>query len=139
MLAKKIHESIPRAIRSLRSMAVSVLDGSLTFHQTRILYLIKEGFGQSQIAETLQVSPAAVCKVMHQLTEHGLITMVPGEDRRARHLTLTAEGTKKFSAFSKQIEKKLNKHIDGLTLQEKEDLMKGLSVLDKLFGQIKEG
>lgn len=139
MLARKINETIPRSIRRLRSLAITLLDPGITFHQTRVLYLIKEGLGQSEIAESMQVSAAAVCKLMRELSEKGLIVMNPGEDRRSRKIRLTPEGKKRFSAISRQIERKLNKLTDGLTPGEKDDLMKGLIVLDKLFGQIKEG
>lgn len=139
MVATKILESVPRAVRLLRKFTVEVLDGSITFHQTRVLFYIKEGFGQSQIAEALQVSPAAVCKVTHQLAENDLITMIPGHDRRERLMELTKEGSKILNTVSKQIEKKLNKGIDTLTSQDRDDLMKGLEILDKLVGQIKEG
>lgn len=139
MVSKKVLESVPSAIRMLRKLTVEMLDGSLTFHQTRILFYIKEGFGQSQIADALQVSAAAVCKVTHQLTEKGFITMNPGEDRRERLMELTKNGSKILTAVSKQVEKRLNKSIDTLTSQERDDLIRGLTVLDKLIGQIKEG
>ena len=139
MHTKKLLESIPRAIRVLRTLTLAVLDGSLTLHQTRVLYLITEGLGQSQIAEQLQVSPAAVCKLMQQLTEKGFITMCPGKDRRERHIELTKEGSKALTSVSRQVEKKLKKSVGALTEQEREDLLKGLDILDKLIGQIKEG
>ncbi len=139
MLAKKVLESIPRTIRTLRKLTVSVLDGQLTFHQTRVLFYIREGMGQSQIAETLQVTPAAVCKLMHQLSENGLVTMIPGKDRRERLMELTKEGSRILNTVSRSLEKKLNKGIDSLSNAERDDLMKGLLVLEKLTGQIKEG
>lgn len=139
MLARKILEALPRSIRVLRSLAVSLLHEGLTFHQTRVLYLVKEGFGQSGIAEAFQVSPAAVSKLMQQLTDKDLITMEPGLDRRSRKMRLTNAGKKKLAAFSRQMENKLNKQIDGLTPHEKDDLMKGLVVLDKVFSKLKEG
>lgn len=139
MLAKKVLESIPQTVRTLRKMTIAVLDGSLTFHQTRVLFFIKEGLGQSQIAELMQVSPAAVCKLMHQLTEKNFIKMIPGEDRRSRKITLTKEGSKILGVVMRSVEKKLNKGIESLSNNERDDLMKGLEVLDKLTGQIKEG
>lgn len=139
MLAKKVLESIPQSVRTLRKMTVAVLDGSLTFHQTRVLFYIKEGLGQSQMAELMQISPAAVCKLIHQLTDKDFISMTPGEDRRSRKMTLTKEGSKILSLVMRSIEKKLNKGIESLSNDERDDLMKGLEVLDKLFGQIKEG
>lgn len=139
MHSKKVLESVPRAIRVIRLMTVAVLDGSLTFHQTRVLFLIKEGYGQSQIAELIQVSPAAVCKLMHQLEEKKFITMVPGKDRRERRLELTKQGSKILNSVTKQIEKKMNTGIDALTSEEKDDLLKGLTVLDKVIARIKEG
>ena len=139
MSAKKVLESIPSAIRVLRKLTVEFLDGSVTFHQTRILFYIKDGFGQSQIANALQVSPAAVCKVTHQLAEKGYVSINPGADRRERRMMLTKDGAKMLSAVSKRIEKRLNKNIESLTNQERDDLIRGLTVLDKIIGQIKEG
>ncbi len=139
MLAKKVLESIPRSIRVLRSITISVLDGGVTFHQTRVLFLIKEGFGQSQIAESFQISPAAVCRLMHQMEAKGLIAMKPGIDRRERTLELTKNGSKILASVSRQIEKKLNHGLAVLTPEEKESLAKGLTVLDKLIIEIKEG
>ena len=138
MHAKKLLEGIPRSVRLLRKLTVTFLDGSITLHQTRVLYLIKEGLGQSQIAETLQVSPAAVCKLMQQLTEKGFITMTPGKDRRERELELTREGGRILSTVNRQLEKKIQKGVDKLTEQEKDMLLKGLGVLDKLMSEIKE-
>ncbi len=139
MLSKKVLDSIPRSVRTLRKMTVAVLDGSLTFHQTRVLFYIKEGLGQSQMAELMQVSPAAVCKLMHQLSDKNFISMSPGEDRRSRKITLTKNGSKILTTVSRAVEKKLNKGIDSLSIAERDDLMKGLQILDKLIGQIKEG
>jgi DNA-binding MarR family transcriptional regulator len=139
MLAKTLLESIPVSIRTLRKLTVSSLGGEITFHQSRVLFLIREGFGQAQIAEIIQVTPAAVCKLMHQLSEKGFITMCPGKDRRERNLGLTKEGARALSSVSRQVEKKLNKGIDRLTHEERDDLSKGLEVLNKLMGQIKEG
>ncbi|MFL5782981.1 MAG: MarR family winged helix-turn-helix transcriptional regulator [Bacteriovoracaceae bacterium] len=139
MPARKLIESIPRSIRVLRKLTVSALDGSLTLHQTRVLYLIKEGLGQSQIADSLQVSAAAVCKLMHQLSDKGFITMSPGKDRRERELILTKEGSRVLAAVNKQLEKKINKGLEALSDTEMKDLEKGLVVLDKLMSQIKEG
>lgn len=139
MLARKVLECIPRSIRVLRKLTVFALDGSLTFHQTRVLYFIKEGLGQSQIAEVFQVSPAAVSRLMRELKEKGLVRMSPGEDRRERQLKLTREGARLLGAVNRTMEKKVNKHVDALSKEEKDQLMKGLVVLDKLMGQIKEG
>lgn len=139
MLAKNVIEILSRSIRTLRKLTVSSLDGSITFHQSRVLFLILEGLGQAQIAETIQVTPAAVCKLMRELSEKGLITMCPGKDRRERNLELTKEGARALSSVSKQVEKKLNKGIEILTDKERDDLLKGLEVLNKLMGQIKEG
>jgi DNA-binding MarR family transcriptional regulator len=139
MLAKKVLDSIPRSTRTLRKITVSVLDGSLTFHQTRVLFFIKEGLGQSQIAELMQVSPAAVCKLMQQLSEKKFIKMSPGLDRRSRKINLTTEGSKILGLVMRSIEKKLNKGIESLSNSERDDLMKGLRVLDKLTAQLIEG
>lgn len=139
MIAKKLLESLPFSIRIIRKMTLSVVDGCLTLHQTRVLFLIKEGLGQSQIADVLQVSAAAVSKSMSQLSLKGLIKMKAGKDRRSLEISLTKDGTKTLNKVLQQVEKKLNKEIHHLSIEERDVLMSGLRVLDKLMGQIKEG
>ncbi len=139
MLAKKLLESLPSSIRIIRKMTLSVVDGCLTLHQTRVLFLIKEGLGQSQIADLLQVSPAAVSKLMSQLSAKNLVIMKPGKDRRSLDIRLTKDGTKTLTKVLSEVEKKLNKQIHFLSTEERDVLMSGLHILDKLMGQIKEG
>ena len=134
MLAKKILRSIPYSIRVLRRLSAHSLDGEITVQQFRILNLANEGMGQTQMAHALQVSMAAVSKMVDPLVKIGLLTRSPGADRRCHHLKLTPEGKKLHKRVKQQVEKVLSRNFDRLTKEERSDLERGLDVLDKLMG-----
>lgn len=130
--------SIPRAIRTIRRVSASELKDDLTFQQFRILNLVSEGMGQTQMAANVQVSMAAISKIVDLLVNRGLLKRETGEDRRCHNLILTAEGKKVLKTVKGQVEKKIEVHYKKLTEKEKSELEKGLKVLDKLIGFLNE-
>lgn len=138
MLSAKLVESIPKAIRILRKFGSQSLDGSITFQQFRILALVKEGQGQTQISETVQVSVAATSKMINSLITKNLITRKAGEDRRTQILKLTPKGKSTLEKIQKEVAKKLDIGIADLSATEKTQLMNGLLILDKLMTKLKE-
>lgn len=138
MLVKKILASIPNSIRTIRRLSVSSLNNDLSFQQFRILNLTREGMGQTQMAQNLQVSVAAVSKAVDGMVKKGLLEREQGEDRRCSKLTITAEGAKAHRLVRGQVEKELEKHFKKLTPKEQSDLSRGLDVLDKLMGYVNE-
>lgn len=138
MLAKKLLEVIPLSIRRIRKLSTFCLDGSYTIHHLRILFLIKEGMGQSQMAEVLQITPAAVCKTMTLLEKKNLITKKAGPDKRAWLISLTNEGKKILHSVSSSVELDLEKGLKILSKEEKEDLRRGLNALAKVMSSMNE-
>lgn len=137
MLSKKILETIPYSIRTIRRLAGSY-SGDLTFQKFRILTLVNEGMGQTQISQTTQVSMAAVSKIVESLVQLKLLVREQGEDRRSLKLKLTKEGEKVRKNIHEQIGRELDKNLKKLTKKEHEELKKGLLVLEKLMGLVNE-
>ncbi len=138
MLSKKILASIPHSIRTIRILAAASLTVDITFQQFRILNLTHEGMGQTQMAQVLQVSMAAVSKMVDQLVKKGFLVRETGSDRRCLKLKLSPEGTRIRKVVTSQVEKTLDKQFKKLTKEEQINLNKGLDVLDKLMGFVNE-
>jgi DNA-binding MarR family transcriptional regulator len=138
MIPKKLMATIPQSIRVIRRMAAECLDGSITIQQFRVLRLIKEGMGQTEIAESLQVSMAAISKMINGLVTKKLVERRPGLDRRCSKLNLTVEGNKIVKVVNSHIEKRFETCLKKLKAQEKIDLEKGLAVLEIFMRNMKE-
>lgn len=138
MLAKEILRIIPASIRTIRRLSTGSLDGSITIHHLRVLLLVKEGQGQTQMAETLQVSLAAVSKMVNGLVIKDLIKRSPGKDGRCLNLDLTSKGIKTLSIVLGQVEERLESSLNELTPTEVKQLKSGLAVLDKLMNLVNE-
>lgn len=138
MLAEKILSTVPLSIRALRKLSSESLHEDITVQQFRILVMTEEGMGQTQMANTQQISMAAVSKMVDHLVKQGLLKRSPGADRRCLQLSLTAEGKKIHKRVTGHIKKVLDAKFDKLTKEEQSDLQKGLDVLDKLMGMVNE-
>ncbi len=138
MLSKKILSSIPNSVRIIRRLAAGSLASDITFQQFRVLNLTFEGEGQTQMAQTLQVSMAAVSKMVDALEKKGFLIREQGSDRRCLTLKLSIEGLKRRKVVTDHVEKTFEKKIKKLSKEEQNDLIKGLDVLDKLMGHVNE-
>jgi DNA-binding MarR family transcriptional regulator len=138
MLSKKIIESVPQAIRVLRLLSVETLDGYLSLQQLRVLRLAFEGYGQSQISKILQVSMAATSKMVDSLCAKGLLIKKEGKDKRSLDLKLTPKGRKILNQVTSYVERKINDAAKNIEPVERDQLMKGLAVLDKIIQKIKK-
>jgi DNA-binding MarR family transcriptional regulator len=138
MLSGKLLESIPKSIRIIRKFATESMGGHLTLQQFRVLKLISEGHGMSQIAEMLDVSMAAISKMSTFLLNQKLITRKTGSDKRTQVIKLTPKGKSTLAKIKKYVEQKLDTGIEGLSKDENAQLMQGLLILDKLMLKMKE-
>lgn len=139
MLSKKLLETIPQSIRTIRKLTSETLTESLTFQQMRILILVNEGQSQTQMAETLQVSHAAISKMISFLTKKKLIVCKTGEDKRTHVLHVTVKSKKILKETVKYVSSKLDVGIRELSQTEKDQLMKGLLILERVMKKVKEG
>ena len=138
MLAKKLLVSIPTSIRVIRRLSLAGLGKTLALQQLRLLVLVREARGQAEMAEILDVSPAAVSKMVDCLVAKGLVRKKPGKDARSKSVVLTAEGKRTLKVVHSHVEGQLNVSLKKLTGTELKDLNRGLSVLDKFIGIVNE-
>ena len=138
MLSEKLLDTLPHSIRTIRKIYSESLDGALTLQQIRVLTLISEGQGLTQIADTLQVSLAAVSKMVSSLSKKKIIMSKVGLDRRTHILTLTPLGKNSLEKIKKMVRSKLDIGINDLTKDESAQLIKGLAILEVLMKKFKE-
>ncbi len=137
-LSTQILEVIPFSVRTIRRLSSSVLKGRITIHHLRILILIREGQGQKGIAETLQVSEAAVSKTIGSLVDKKLLRKKIGKDKRSREVILTASGTRILNLARELVEEQLIPQLEKLGTDEKDTLREGLLILQKVMSGVKE-
>lgn len=138
MLSKSILAVVPYSIRTIRRLSAQSLKGPLTFQQLRLLFLIRDGKGQTEIAEALQVSTPAISKMISQLVGKKFAIRTPGKDRRSIDLKLTTQGKKIVGLVSGKLEARFDKNINRLSKKEQTELRQGLIVLEKLMGFVNE-
>ncbi len=90
------------------------------------------------MSQNLQVSMAAISKMVDILVKRGFLIREPAVDRRCLTLKLSPEGLRIKKVVTGQVEKILDKKIKNLTKEEQNDLIKGLDVLNKLMGFVNE-
>ena len=126
--------TVPMAMRTIRSMLDEESNECLSMPQLRLLRMINLEINQvSMIAKTLIVSQASVSKMVDVMEEKGYITRSSGIDKRVAILKLTSKGEKIHQSVQSALEQKLEKLMKGLTKKNKEDLIAGLDVLNKVF------
>lgn len=138
MLSKKLLESIPQSVRVIRKLSMESIGGALTLQQMRVLNRINAGEGQTEIAESLQVSLAAISKMIGCLTRKKIIQSKTGLDRRTHIHTLTPKGKQTLDKITKYVSAKLDIGIAELSKDEKDQLLNGLIILDQLMNKVKE-
>lgn len=138
MIPKKLLTSIPLSIRTMRRLTAECLDGSITIQQFRVLKLVEEGMGQTEMADTLQVSMAAISKMINGLVEKKLVDRRPGKDRRCQMLKLTSQGNKILKVVTDHVAKRFEIGLKQLSLKEKTELQRGLEILEIYMQFMKE-
>ncbi len=122
----------------VRESYASAQNAELSFHQIRILYFISRGKSQTDMAEIMSVTPAAISKHIDGLVHEKFIIRKQGEDRRRQILTLTSHGKKTINKIYKTVDDRLDYSIDKLSILEKKQLELGLTILEKLTTMVNE-
>lgn len=138
MLAKKILETIPLSVRILRSLCSAELNGQLSLNQIKLLKLILDGHGQTAIGADLDVSLAAVSKMIVILEKKRLISRKSGKDKRTHVLRVTAKGKKLLAQVTSKLERQLHVALGALSASQAEELMRGLSHLELVMQKVKK-
>ena len=109
-----------------------------TLSQTGILFLLRQGDGQSmtQLSNALDIDNSTLTGLIDRMERSGFVTRRPGDsDRRALRISITPQGLKESNRASPLI-RKINEGIkSGISQEEIETFKRVLgSLLDK-FGK----
>jgi outer membrane protein len=138
MLGKRLHGTILPLMAVIRGSYASTQHSKLSFQQIRILHFISCGKSQSDMAEIMLVTPAAISKQIDALVLDKVIVRKQGEDRRRHILSLTTLGTKMLAKVYKTVADRLDESINKLSILEKKQLEQGLTILEKLTTMVNE-
>lgn len=133
-LAKKLLDIIPPSMIWIRAEMRSVMKEELSVPQFRIMANIFRGNNVAcDIAKSQGISQAAMSKMIDSLVARGFVEREANEnDRRHFHLNLTKAGDTFFKKMRKSAQANLKEQISDLGEEDRQDLEKGLLVLEKL-------
>lgn len=131
-----ILQVIPSSVLAIRRLSLACLEGSISIHNLRILFVVKEGLSQSQMASVLQVSDAAVSKSVATLVRKKLLQKKAGKDKRSYKVMLTPEGKRLLKEAHEQVENALVESLRKFSKEEQEQMLKGILILDELMQSI---
>ena len=131
-----ILQVIPSSVLAIRRLSLACLDGSISIHSLRILFVIQEGLSQAQMASVLQVSDAAVSKSVATLIRKKLLQKKAGKDKRSYKVTLTPEGKCLLMEAQELVENTLVESLKKFSKEEQEQMLQGILILEKLMQSI---
>lgn len=134
-IAKKLMDTIPPSMNWIRTEMRADMKEELTVPQFRILANIFRGNNVAcDIAKSQGISQAATSKMIDGLVAKGYVEREANvDDRRHFHLNLTVAGDAFFKKTRKSAQVKLKEQIKCLDENDRENLARGLMVLEKLF------
>lgn len=137
ILIEKFWETIPPAWHATRARirAVAAEKFKLTVEQFQVLRRIRRGVDSvSALAEANRTSRSSVSKAVETLVRHGLVSRSQNAaDRRQVPLALTAEGERVLAVIFEEAEVWLAEKFQPLDPQEREQVLAGMAVLQKVF------
>jgi DNA-binding MarR family transcriptional regulator len=114
---------------------VSSRDSSILSHLST-----RHGTSPRELGTHLGVVPSTLSATLTRLSKFGYIRNIPrNEDRRKRELWLTELGEKALSATSVLDAKRIRRMLEQLTPAEREQAIRGLSLLGRAACTLKEG
>lgn len=129
-----------RALR--RGVRTDVPFESLSVSQVELMQLLAEqpGLRASDVGDQLLLAATTVSTLVGALLSAALIERVADpEDRRAWHLHLTKEGTKRLAEWQQSNKRALHDALDRLNPSDKKALHGALPALTKLVANLDSG
>jgi DNA-binding MarR family transcriptional regulator len=139
--ARQVLEAVPMVMAAIRTEMRSHRGSDLSVPQFRVLvYLHRhEGASLSDIAEHLGLTLPSMSKMIDGLVARQLVTrrMDPG-DRRRVTLAPTVLGRTAMQSAYKATESRLAERLAALVAAERRTILKGMQVLESIFGSGRE-
>lgn len=112
------------------------LDTEYSVSEVRLLYELayRDRPTASKIGEALGLDPAYLSRTLRKFEKQGLVTTVPGADRRCRLLTLTPAGRKAFAPLEKKARSAIVDMLQPLSAEEQERMIESMRAIRVLLG-----
>lgn len=112
------------------------LDTGYSVGEVRLLYELahRDRPTASKIGEALGLDPAYLSRTLRKFEKQGLITTVPGADRRCRLLELTPAGRKAFAPLERKARSAIVELLHPLATKEQQQLIESMQTIRALLG-----
>ncbi len=135
MLATHLLDTLPSVMNEWRKVMSEGVPQGLSINQYRVLYFVHSGqCSQAYLAKHLGVTAAAMSKMVEALVEKKLLERKANtQDRRHTHLCITTAGKRIVNQMRLQVEKRMQIHLDVLSLAQQKEIEKALLLLQSVF------
>lgn len=122
--------------RRIGALGASHLGSPFSLTETRVLYELahRDGPTATEIAEALGIDRGYLSRTLRAFARRGLVTTVPGSDRRRRLLALTAAGRKAFAPLERGARDEVAAMLDPLSAAEQRRVLDAMTVIRRAFG-----
>lgn len=112
------------------------LDTEYSVGEVRLLYELahRDRPTASKIGEALGLDPAYLSRTLRKFEKRGLITTVPGTDRRCRLLELTPAGRKAFAPLERKARSAIVELLQPLATKEQQQMIESMQAIRVLLG-----
>ncbi len=112
------------------------LDTGYSVGEVRLLYELahRDRPTASKIGEALGLDPAYLSRTLRKFEKQGLITTVPGADRRCRLLELTPTGRKAFAPLERKARSAIVELLQPLATREQQQMVESMQAIRALLG-----
>lgn len=122
--------------RRIGLLAARHLRSPFSLAEARVLYEVahRDRPTASQLAAALDLDPGYLSRLLRGLRQRGLLTArAARDDRRHRHLTLTARGRRTFGALDARATAEIAGMLEHLTGDERDRLLASLDTVETLL------
>jgi DNA-binding MarR family transcriptional regulator len=133
-VARRVLDTVPRAMRAVRRQFRSIDDSPITLTQMRLLARLERGLTTTAaLAESMGVTLPAITHMVSSLVRRRLVSrQTSTEDRRQAHITTTAKGRAALTAARRSLQTRFVEGCRQLDHDDQDKLLAGLEVLERL-------
>ncbi|HSI11329.1 MAG TPA: bifunctional helix-turn-helix transcriptional regulator/GNAT family N-acetyltransferase [Chthoniobacter sp.] len=112
------------------------LESDFSVSEVRLLYEVahRDRPTASKIGAALGLDPAYLSRTLRKFEKRGLITTVPGADRRCRLLELTPAGRKAFAPLERKARSAIVELLQPLATNEQQQMIESMQAIRVLLG-----
>lgn len=105
-----------------------------TYGESRVLWEVGSGADVRDLRVRLGLDSGYLARVLGSLDSAGLVSIRPSrDDRRVRHVTLTAAGRRERAELERRSDERAHKLLDPLSIRQRAELVTAMSTVERLL------